>query len=237
MFSRLMWIPIVWSLISVPGIVTGARKKLEELVASGVVILCVAGSMVFVRGMVFDPPALFEPVFNIRVLAVIIVGGVFVLSGRIARMGWLDDDWGSVVFRISQFGSLLLLFALLTGETRDYFEAAMIRLSDGMEAERASQANLQQLSLSGMWLLYSLLLIGYGIWRSQREIRIAAFALFGLTILKIFLYDLSYLETLYRIFSFIALGLVLLGVSYAYQKYKHLIFGPGNGPSENSSNS
>jgi uncharacterized membrane protein len=52
--------------------------------------------------------------------------------------------------------------------------------------------------------------------------------LFGITILKIFVYDLSFLETTYRIGSFIGLGLILLAVSYVYQRYKALIFGtPG----------
>jgi uncharacterized membrane protein len=50
-----------------------------------------------------------------------------------------------------------------------------------------------------------------------------AIALFGVAILKIFIYDLSFLETLYRIFSFIGLGLILLVVSYLYQRYKDVI--------------
>src|SRR3990172_9895963 len=85
--------------------------------------------------------------------------------------------------------------------------------------------NLQQLSLSGVWLAYSVALMTVGIWRNFRELRLFAIALFGVTILKIFAYDLSFLETLYRIFSFIGLGLILLAVSYAYQRYKHVLFG------------
>jgi uncharacterized membrane protein len=74
-------------------------------------------------------------------------------------------------------------------------------------------------------LLYSVALMAYGIWRSVRNVRIVAFVLFGITILKIFVYDLSFLETTYRICSFIGLGLILMAVSYAYQRYKELIFG------------
>ncbi len=46
---------------------------------------------------------------------------------------------------------------------------------------------------------------------------------FGVTILKIFFYDLSYFETLYRIFSFVGLGVILLTVSYLCQKNKDII--------------
>ena len=52
--------------------------------------------------------------------------------------------------------------------------------------------------------------------------------LFGLAILKIFIYDLSFLDTLYRIFSFLGLGLILLAVSYLYQRYRVVIFGGKN---------
>ena len=56
-------------------------------------------------------------------------------------------------------------------------------------------------------------------------------ALFGFTILKIFIYDLSFLDTLYRIFSFVALGLILLTVSYLYQRYRAIILGPSDAKS------
>jgi uncharacterized membrane protein len=54
-----------------------------------------------------------------------------------------------------------------------------------------------------------------------------AFALFGVSILKIFIYDLSFLDTLYRIFSFLGLGVILLAVSYLYQRYRGIILGSG----------
>ena len=55
-------------------------------------------------------------------------------------------------------------------------------------------------------------------------LRMAAIALFSVTILKIFLWDLAFLSGLYRIFSFIGLGIILLAVSFAYQRFKNLIF-------------
>jgi uncharacterized membrane protein len=78
--------------------------------------------------------------------------------------------------------------------------------------------------LSSAWLVYSILLMGYGLWRRTRVLRIAAIVLFGVAILKIFIYDLSFLDTVYRIVSFIGLGIILLSVSYLYQRYRGLIF-------------
>ena len=37
---------------------------------------------------------------------------------------------------------------------------------------------------------------------------------------KVFLFDLSSLEKLYRIISFIVLGAILLAVSFLYQRYR-----------------
>jgi uncharacterized membrane protein len=88
------------------------------------------------------------------------------------------------------------------------------------EMSERSIDDLRHLTLSGVWLLYSVALLVAGFFRSSRGIRIVSIALFGVTILKVFLYDLSFLETVYRIVLFVGLGLVLFAVSYAYQRYR-----------------
>jgi uncharacterized membrane protein len=45
-----------------------------------------------------------------------------------------------------------------------------------------------------------------------------ALSLFGLVVIKVFIYDSSFLERFYRIVSFLILGLVLLVVSFLYQR-------------------
>ncbi|MCK5320249.1 DUF2339 domain-containing protein, partial [Candidatus Parcubacteria bacterium] len=46
--------------------------------------------------------------------------------------------------------------------------------------------------------------------------------LLSVAILKLFFYDLWSLGQLYRIIASISLGMVLLGISFLYQKYKHV---------------
>jgi uncharacterized membrane protein len=48
-------------------------------------------------------------------------------------------------------------------------------------------------------------------------------ALLGAVILKVFIYDLSFLGTVYRPVSFAGLGAVLLLVSFLYGKYRGLL--------------
>jgi uncharacterized membrane protein len=61
-------------------------------------------------------------------------------------------------------------------------------------------------------------LIALGIRRESALLRWQALVLFGLVVIKVFVYDSSYLERFYRIVSFFILGLVLLVVSFLYQR-------------------
>lgn len=50
-----------------------------------------------------------------------------------------------------------------------------------------------------------------------------SFGLFLVVVLKVFLFDMANISTPYRIISFIVLGLVLVGTSYLYYRYKDRI--------------
>jgi uncharacterized membrane protein len=76
------------------------------------------------------------------------------------------------------------------------------------------------LALSGVWVVGASVFIAVGLWRDFAPIRFLAMALFGLTVLKVFLVDLSALGGIYRILGFIGVGLVLLAVSFLYQRTK-----------------
>ena len=72
------------------------------------------------------------------------------------------------------------------------------------------------------WAIYGLALVGTGLWRRQVLWRIAGITLLAVTVLKLFLYDLSAMATPGKILVFVLLGVFLLLISYLYQKYKHL---------------
>lgn len=62
--------------------------------------------------------------------------------------------------------------------------------------------------------------VAIGLWLNRRPIRVGGLALFAFSVLKVFLYDLSELDTLPRIFSFIVLGALLLSASWGYTRYR-----------------
>lgn len=84
-----------------------------------------------------------------------------------------------------------------------------------------------QLSLSIIWTIYAAGLVFIGIIRKGRLLRFLGICLIAITIVKVFFFDLSELETIYRIVSFVILGLLLLAVSYFYNRYRDRIFGDG----------
>jgi uncharacterized membrane protein len=89
-----------------------------------------------------------------------------------------------------------------------------------------------RLSLSIIWGLYSLLLIVLGIWKKKKHLRIAAIVLFSITLLKLFLFDVSNLDTIPKTILFVSLGILLLIISFLYNRFKNLIFNED----ENSTN-
>jgi hypothetical protein len=66
-------------------------------------------------------------------------------------------------------------------------------------------------------------LLALGLPLRERVMRLSGLALLFLCILKLFIHDLSELEAIARILSFVGLGVVLLGVSWAYTRYQEQI--------------
>ena len=86
-------------------------------------------------------------------------------------------------------------------------------------------AQFDKLGLSIFWGIYSLLLIGLGIFRKKQHLRIGAIVLFGITLIKLFFYDIADLSTMSKTIVFISLGILLLIISFLYNKYKNSISG------------
>lgn len=72
--------------------------------------------------------------------------------------------------------------------------------------------------LSVLWSLGATIVLSIGIIRLIRSMRYLAIILFAITIMKVMTVDLSYLETIYRVVSFIVLGVLLLLASLFYQR-------------------
>ena len=84
-------------------------------------------------------------------------------------------------------------------------------------------ANNYKLGLSILWGIYSLAIVAYGIWKNNAFLRIGAIILFAATLIKVFFYDISHLDTIAKTIVFVSLGALLLIISYLYNRFKNLI--------------
>ena len=94
---------------------------------------------------------------------------------------------------------------------------AIVSSFDGDELE---PGQTPQVLLSAFWAVAGLTGIVLGLLRDVRLLRLGGLALLLLAAAKVFAYDLSELESIYRALSFIALGLLLLGGAFAYQRIR-----------------
>lgn len=76
------------------------------------------------------------------------------------------------------------------------------------------------LALSIFWGIYSVIIIAVGIWKKKKHLRILGIVIFGLTLIKLFFFDLSHLTTIAKTIVLIALGALMLLTSFLYNKYK-----------------
>ncbi len=137
---------------------------------------------------------------------------------------------------LSGAAALALLVVLSVNWTR-YQEVALREAQSLRQGAAASEIRWRtQLGLSVLWTLYAALALAWGFVRRAARLRYAALGLFGLTVVKMLVVDLSEVRTGYRIVSFLILGLVLLGVSLLYQKARRPVpkSQPGSGAGERS---
>jgi uncharacterized membrane protein len=67
------------------------------------------------------------------------------------------------------------------------------------------------------------MLVVVGIWRKAPYLRYSAIVLFGATLVKLFFYDIAHLDAIAKTIVLVSLGLLMLGISFLYNKYRHLI--------------
>jgi uncharacterized membrane protein len=73
-------------------------------------------------------------------------------------------------------------------------------------------------AVSALWGALGLALLHVGLTRGRRALRLGGFALFGVSLCKLFLYDLSELSSVTRALSFLAVGAVLLLAGFFTQR-------------------
>jgi uncharacterized membrane protein len=113
---------------------------------------------------------------------------------------------------VPAFAAVAYLFLLLTAEIYACGEWPHPGLDADVIRFRV------QVAVSIAWTVYAAALVAIGFWRNSGFLRWSGIAIFLVTVAKVFLVDLDRLETVYRVGSFLVLGVLLLAISYLYQR-------------------
>jgi uncharacterized membrane protein len=116
----------------------------------------------------------------------------------------------------------VLAFLLLNLEIADFFSAPGERVL----TFQFSGNFARDMTYTIAWALFALGLLLLSIWQHTRAGRYAALALLSVALLKLFLHDLARLDALYRVGALLAVAIVAIVASFAYQRFL-----PGHEPS------
>jgi len=165
----------------------------------------------------------FLPIFNQRVLTFLVF--IFSLLG-IAFLYRKNEKYISQgekkIAPLSGILANFLALFLITREISGYFEI-LIKRAGGSYARIESLDLQRKMWISIAWGIYALALTLFGFLKKAKLLRQLGLAIFGITVLKVFFIDLSFLTGWQRIVSFIVLGLLLLGIGFVYNKHKEKI--------------
>ena len=90
-------------------------------------------------------------------------------------------------------------------------------------AIRESRTQIVKTSYPILWGILAFVFLIIGIKKRNKILRIVALTLLGITIVKLFLFDISNASETGKIIAFILLGVLILIISFVYQKLKVLV--------------
>ncbi len=99
---------------------------------------------------------------------------------------------------------VLLLFIYASLETNSFFFWKLPLFCSG--------------AVSVLWALFAICFLALGISKTSKAWRYTGLGLFLVVVIKVFLFDLSEMETIYRVIAFMIVGILLLAGSFAYIK-------------------
>ena len=199
------WMTIAWAVEGAVLLWSGLRAAVGHLRAGGWILFAIVGIRLLAYDLHAEQVFLNERFATFAVVVACFAAALYFLRQQADTLGFDERSLSALLAIAINFYSLWAL----SFEVWDW-----LRGPDWL----AKGTLAPQLGLSVLWTAYAALLLVFGVKRSSPLLRWQALALFGITVAKVFLYDLDALERVYRIVSFLVLGVVLLVVSFLYQR-------------------
>lgn len=197
-----------WAVEAAVLVVTGLQAGIRSMRGLGFALF----GVVLARVLLVPPPAT-TFFFNGRLLVQSIAIASLAVAVLSARRSWSRLANGEhMLVTLMGIALNVLVIVTLTSEVMLYFDPV-----SGLTFDARSQLG-EQLAISVLWSVYGIVLLVLGVRQGIAALRWQALVLFGVTTLKVFFLDLGSLSGFYRIASSLGLGVVLLIVSFLYQR-------------------
>ncbi len=170
--------------------------------------------------LITNPPAAIRPIFNERFGTYCVAIAVCAYIAWLARNSHDEEDplpfmhW-PILATVSVLAVNALILIAFSWEIHGYW---WLRSWSGDEYQFRNYLIYAQFSYSALFMLYGSALLAVGFLKRSAFLRWQALILIAATIAKVFLLDMSDLSSGLRILSFIGLGVLLLAVSFVYQR-------------------
>lgn len=188
--------------------------RIQSILLRVLAVLCLALGLVAL--VTINPDVSLTPVFNARLATYLVAIAACAFTAWVAANAKADTPdlfWPQLAGVAALAVSVLILIAVGL-EIHSYWW--YLRWGGGQNYE---QYRIHaQFSYSAWFMLYGAILLTVGFARRSSFLRWQALVLLAVSIAKVFLVDMSELSQGYRILSFLGLGVLLLGVSFVYQR-------------------
>jgi len=202
------------------------KSRLLRVLALGCLVLGL-GALLVVNTSVSA-----TPIFNARFGSYCVGIAVFAFAAWLARKAPTRQDpelalsWPAIAVGSALIVNALILMAVSL-EIYSFWQGRnysgnwqRLDVRQAMAVDQALEAHRMyaQFSYSAWFMLFGAILLAVGFWRRSAFLRWQGLVLLAVSVGKVFLVDMSALSQGYRILSFLGLGVLLLAVSFVYQR-------------------
>ena len=194
-----VWVPVLWALLAVLATEVAVQRPavLERIAAVPFIALAL------VHALIYEAP-----------LQSLWDGSDQLLDALIALVAVAGAGYAMLLHESSERRDALL--PAVAGVLIYAGSVAVVEVFAGADGP----GQTSQLLLSVFWAAIGLGGLIAGLSTEQRRLRIGGLSFLALAAVKVTIYDLSELDEIYRVLSFIGLGLLLLAGAYAEQQLK-----------------
>jgi uncharacterized membrane protein len=175
---------------------------------------CLGAALAFTLATLAPPAAL---VYGLDTPLPALAALAAAAGGTVLAALWLPGLDPRVRLAVGIAGALVALYAASAGLVTPFQPGGD---TAGLPLAELGVRQQGQALLSAFWALLGLGALVVGLLRDLRPLRIAGLALLATAVGKVFLFDLASLTSVYRVASFIALGLLLLCGAFAWQRIR-----------------